>query len=254
MSKPIQKKVLIIKTGSALDTLLKNPEIKDFSDMIIKKISHQKTYKIDNEIIDVTKNASNLPNNIENYLAIIIHGSPSMVTDHLPWSEKTAEWIKNTVVPTNKPLLGICYGHQLICHSLGGEVGFNPNGKEVGALQLLFEDTCKEDKLFKSFLGQKHYVSVTHSQSIIKAPDFKDFYILAKSDCDSFEAVHFTGNCWGVQFHPEFAQKATEEYEKEEHTCKLAPNYIKDSYKFVNEEFGNQFFNNFIELSIKLLD
>ncbi len=55
----------------------------------------------------------------------ILTGSHSMVTDHEPWSERTAAWIP-AVMAAGTPLLGICYGHQLIAYALGGDVGPNP--------------------------------------------------------------------------------------------------------------------------------
>lgn len=41
-----------------------------------------------------------------------------MVTDCLPWSEMTAEWIRDAMT-IDMPIFGVCYGHQLMAHALG---------------------------------------------------------------------------------------------------------------------------------------
>jgi len=52
------------------------------------------------------------------FSGVILTGSHSMVTDHEAWSEQTARWIP-AVMEASIPLLGICYGHQVIGYALG---------------------------------------------------------------------------------------------------------------------------------------
>lgn len=56
-----------------------------------------------------------------------------MVTDQEPWSEKTAAWIRNAMA-MEMPLFGVCYGHQLMAHALGGRVEYHPQGRESDAI------------------------------------------------------------------------------------------------------------------------
>lgn len=58
-----------------------------------------------------------------------------MVTDHGPWSEYTAMWLRETV-EQHTPVLGTCYGHQMLAYALGGEVGNNPHGYETGTVNV----------------------------------------------------------------------------------------------------------------------
>ena len=84
---------------------------------------------------------------LENLAGIVITGSPSMVSARLDWSERTAYWLRRAV-PTGLPVLGVCYGHQLLAHALGGHVGLNPAGRQIGTVTAQLIDGHKEDPLF----------------------------------------------------------------------------------------------------------
>jgi GMP synthase (glutamine-hydrolysing) len=55
----------------------------------------------------------------DNATIAVITGSWDMVTERLPWSEMTAAWIREAMA-IEMPLFGVCYGHQLMAHALGG--------------------------------------------------------------------------------------------------------------------------------------
>ncbi len=67
--------------------------------------------------------------------AAIITGSWAMVTDRLDWSEATADWIRQAM-RIDMPLFGVCYGHQLMADALGGQVGYHPDGIELGCQEI----------------------------------------------------------------------------------------------------------------------
>ncbi len=147
-------------------------------------------------IVDVTKDES-LPSP-EAVHGVIISGSHAMVTEHLAWSERTAQWLRDAV-KTGLPILGICYGHQLLAYALGGEVGDNPNGREFGTVDVHLH--ANGDPLFDGFTSpiQAH---VSHTQSVLTLPE--GARVLAASALEPHAAVVFAPQTWGVQFHPEF--------------------------------------------------
>src|SRR5690348_9614466 len=64
------------------------------------------------------------------YRAMVVTGSAAMVTDREPWSVATAEYLLEAL-ERNVPILGVCYGHQLLADALGGRVANNPRGRQV---------------------------------------------------------------------------------------------------------------------------
>ena len=71
----------------------------------------------------------------DGFAGTIVTGSAAMVTDRAEWSERSAAWLHDAA-HAGMPLFGICYGHQLLAHALGGEVGDHPQGREMGTVDL----------------------------------------------------------------------------------------------------------------------
>jgi GMP synthase (glutamine-hydrolysing) len=96
-------------------------------------------------------------------------------------------------------MFGICYGHQLLAHALGGQVGYNPAGREIGThnVEQLGEDPLLAD-LPRTFPAQ-----MMHMQSVIEAPP--GAIVLARSAMDAHQILRMGRNIVSTQFHPEFS-------------------------------------------------
>jgi GMP synthase (glutamine-hydrolysing) len=134
------------------------------------------------------------------FSGIVITGSHDMVTDRHHWSERTGAWIPS-VIEAGIPLLGICYGHQLIAHVMGGIVGFNPLGSEFGTVNVHLSEHSVRDPLFSGFPLTVR-VHASHQQSVLSLP--ASATLLASSSKDPHQAYVIGDRVWGVQFHPEF--------------------------------------------------
>ena len=132
--------------------------------------------------------------------AAIITGSWSMVTDRLDWSEATAQWIREAMA-IDMPIFGVCYGHQLMAHALGGTVGYHPQGIEIGCLPVHFRAGAQADPLVGA-LPPRFNALLTHQQTVLAPPDGAQ--VLAGSAHDPHQIIRYGSNALSTQFHPEF--------------------------------------------------
>jgi len=129
---------------------------------------------------------SDIPSDIS---GIIISGSPILLTekDH----SYKFEFIKNLDIP----VLGICFGHQIIGLLYGSKIQTGERIKGEQEIELV-----KNDILFSGLNNSCSFVE--DHKEYIDVP--KDFDLLAKSrSCDVEAIKHKTKRIYGVQFHPE---------------------------------------------------
>lgn len=132
--------------------------------------------------------------------AAIITGSWAMVTDQLDWSEATAQWIREAV-EVEMPLFGVCYGHQLMAHALGGRVGYHPAGLEIGCQGIDLHPAAASDELLQDM--PLHFrAHLTHLQTVLETPH--NATVLARSSHDAHQVVRWSPKAISTQFHPEF--------------------------------------------------
>lgn len=126
---------------------------------------------------------------------IILSGSPSSVYDVDSPRPDPALWTSGL------PILGVCYGVQLMAQLLGGEVG--PSTKrEYGPADIRIGDAANPLLAGVANDGGAARVWMSHGDSITKAPD--GFAPIADTDSTPFAALaDVRRNLWGIQFHPE---------------------------------------------------
>ena len=149
----------------------------------------------------------------EGFAGVIVTGSAAMVTDRHPWSEQAAAWLRDAA-HAGLPLFGICYGHQLIAHALGGEVGPNEEGREMGTVRIHLHPAAQGDPLFAG-LPDVFAAQATHLQSVLRPPP--GAVVLAHNDHDACHAFRWGEAAWGVQFHPEFSASHMRGYIRARH-------------------------------------
>lgn len=140
--------------------------------------------------------------------AVLITGSAANVSESPPWLAASAAWLAECVA-LGRPVLGICFGHQLLAHALGGSVGFNPAGVEVGSVALQPRPAAAQDPLLGGGAWPA-WVNVSHRQSVLRLP--AGARVLAASADEAHQAVRYAPLAWGLQFHPEFDARITRAY------------------------------------------
>lgn len=230
------KTILIIKCG---DTL---PEIKanhgDFEDWIIARSGlPTNVFKI----IDVARGAQ--LRHPSEYVAAIITGSQANVDDNLPWIAPLENWIL-TARYSNVPILGICFGHQLIAKAFGGKVSRNPAGMSIGIANIKVHDEGKKHFLFRQ-TGSNFESFVHHAYMVDSLPPLAT--PLASSEHDILYAFNIDKIC-GIQFHPEFNSEIMKQYFEVLQTkdAKKSRFQLKSSFK------NNSIISNFIDSTLIL--
>lgn len=128
---------------------------------------------------------------LKGYKGIILSGGPQSV-----YAEDSLQCdLKILNLPV--PILGICYGHQLLTHLLGGKVT-SGTVKEYGKANLSLEDA--QHPLFQG-LSPQEQVWMSHFDEVVQLP--KDAKIIGSSEDCHYAAVDFGQNRFGIQFHCE---------------------------------------------------
>ncbi len=195
------RNLLIIKTGKSFDSIVR--KCGDFEDWIISGMAPP-SGRI--RIVEAYKSPP-LPD-YDTVSGVVVTGSHAMVTDRKAWSKRIAQWLPG-LLARGIPFLGICYGHQLLAHAMGGTVGYHPKGREVGTVTIKLGAEAAEDPLL-SGLPEKFPAHVIHSQSVLKLPSGAK--LLAGNEFEPHHAFRLGQSAWGIQFHPEFNARVMRSY------------------------------------------
>ncbi len=199
------KRLYIIKAGTTFPATAK--QFGDFDRWTAATLG---ITDVEIDIVDA-ENGADLPS-VQECAGAVITGSHSMVTDNLPWSVRLEEWILS-LLHTDTPLFGICYGHQLLAKAAGGQVGFHPRGEEIGTVKVALLPDCVDDPVFQS-LPQSFLAHVTHEQTVLRLPT--GAVRLAANEYEPNHAFRLGGWAWGVQFHPEYSTDILRSYIREQ--------------------------------------
>lgn len=152
---------------------------------------------------------------------IILSGGPASVF------QKNAPLIPTQIFELGFPVLGICYGLQLIAYLLGGKVA-GSKAREYGHSELKVK---VPDKLFKAY-PKKARVWMSHGDSVVTLP--KDFKTTASTQTLSIAALaNEKRRIYGVQFHPEVAHTYRGERILKNflfEICKCSANWTTESF------------------------
>jgi GMP synthase (glutamine-hydrolysing) len=195
------KRVYIIKAGTTFAATVDR-----FGDFDAWTIAGLGAVGLGVRTVDIEKGAA-LPA-LETCAGVVITGSHAMVTDRLPWSVAAEAWLP-MVLDAGIPLLGICYGHQLMAQAFGGEVGFHPRGKEIGTVAVHLRDEAGGDLLFRG-IPETFAAHVTHDQTVLRLPP--GAVRLASNTFEPNHAFRLGEWAWGVQFHPEYNAPIMQNY------------------------------------------
>ena len=137
----------------------------------------------------------------------IITGSPRSVYDEDDWMLRLEDSIRD-VGNKGVPIFGICFGHQIIAKSFGGNVELNPKGWELGSHSITLTDNGKKSSLFKN-LPIEMVVYESHQDYISVLPE-NAIQLAYNEQC--IQAFQLFDYIFSVQFHPEFSLEIMKKY------------------------------------------
>jgi GMP synthase (glutamine-hydrolysing) len=168
------EKIIVLDYGSQYNQLIARRirEIGVFSELMSHKVTAQEIREI-------------------NPLGIVLSGGPNSVYDEGSFD------IDPEIFDLGLPILGICYGMQLISHKLGGKVE-SASESEYGVAPI---ELKAKSELFAN-TPETQDVLMSHGDRVVEIPE--GFHVVATSPNSPFAAVENTErNIYGIQFHPE---------------------------------------------------
>ena len=135
---------------------------------------------------------------LDSYAGVLITGSRLSVREEQPWMAPLGRWTLQAM--QQRPVLGVCFGHQLIGEALGGRVEKNPAGREAGTISVTLTEAGRQDPLFDG-LPDTLIVQSSHSDILLTPPPGTT--CLAGNANTTWQAYALGDRLRTVQFHPE---------------------------------------------------
>jgi GMP synthase (glutamine-hydrolysing) len=187
------KRFAVLKAGTA------NPEARkrlgDCGEMFISLLSDPgETW----DVYDVEHGV--FPEDVSSHEGYVITGSRYSVYEDRPWIKELLELVRE-IYRREIRLVGVCFGHQVAALALGGEVGLNPKGWDMGLKELTLTDAAKGLRSFQGVPNPTR-ILVSHMDVVTRMPDRA--VRLAYSERTEFEMFMLGRSVLSLQGHPEY--------------------------------------------------
>jgi GMP synthase-like glutamine amidotransferase len=186
-----------------------------------------------------------LPKSPEGFDRIVVSGSKTGATDDAPWIDRLLEFMRQCL-DRKKPLLGVCYGHQMLARALGDKNAVRRAAKpEFGWSRI---DIVEASPLLLG-LPKSFYSFSSHYDEVARLP--AGLRRLARSEICEVQACDLPGHpVFGIQFHPEKNADEAEKIFAERRKLKEPEELLGAgaTEKLYDPKVGTTIFRNFFSL------
>ncbi|BAF07996.1 gamma-glutamyl peptidase 5 [Oryza sativa Japonica Group] len=137
------------------------------------------------------------------YEGFVVSGSPHDAYGDERWILRLCSLLR-ALHAMGKRILGICFGHQVLCRALGGRIGKARSGWNIGVKKMTFVRDFEGSKLFGDLkeIPQSASIIEVHQDEVLEVPPMGR--VLAYSDKTPVEMFAVGDNVLGIQGHPEY--------------------------------------------------
>jgi GMP synthase (glutamine-hydrolysing) len=142
-----------------------------------------------------------VPVSVEEYDGLVVMGGAMGAHDDqkAPWLPAVRDLIR-LASTARLPVLGICLGHQLCAVALGGEIEVNPQGRQLGLLDVGWTGEAVDDELMSGLVGPRRAMH-WNDDVVMRLPEGATQ--LATASTGEVQAARHAPTVWGIQWHPE---------------------------------------------------
>lgn len=179
--------------------------------------------ELDADLVEFDVNAGDLPDHVE-FDGVVVTGSRSSVYWDEDWIDPLVAYVADCH-DAGVPVLGVCFGHQVLAAALGGDVA-DMGEYEIGYREV---ERTADDPVFDG-VGETFTVFTTHSDAVVDLPPGADLLAENEYGVHAFRA----GQSVGVQFHPEYDQETAEHVTRQKDN--LSPEREADVLAGIHDE------------------
>ncbi|CAI9098602.1 OLC1v1035279C3 [Oldenlandia corymbosa var. corymbosa] len=141
---------------------------------------------------------------LQNYQAFVVSGSPYDAYGNEHWILKLC-YLLQTLFSMQKKVLGICFGHQVLCRALGGSVAKSNSGWDIGVREItILKELLPRNSFELDEIPSSLSIIECHQDEVWEVPDGAQ--VIAYSDKTAVEMFSYGNTVLGIQGHPEYTK------------------------------------------------